>query len=113
MKTELTLKQRIITLLLTVLFVGYVGNVSFFTHEHHDGGVVIVHSHPYTSSSHGHSAAAYTTLSVISHFDTLQQFVYKAISIDLQLLGVFETFVETFVECTSLIGTSLRGPPVL
>ena len=41
MKKELTLRQRVITLFLTILFVGYVGNVSFFTHEHKIGDVVI------------------------------------------------------------------------
>lgn len=113
MKTELTLKQRLITLLLAILFVGYVSNVSFFTHEHKVGDAVIVHSHPYASSSHTHTSTAFTTLSVISHFNTLQQFVYKAITIDMQLLGVLESIVEIFVESTSVAVNLLRGPPVL
>ena len=113
MEKELTLKQRIITLLLTILFVGYVGNVSFFTHEHKVGDGIIVHSHPYSSSSHGHSATAFTSLSVISHFDTLQQYVNKTLVVDMQLLGVVECVVEIFIQSISLQGTSLRGPPVL
>ena len=113
MKNKLTISQRITTLLLAFLFIGYVCNVSFFTHEHKVGDGIIVHSHPYSSSSHGHSATAFTTLSVISHFDTLQQHVNKTLVVDMQLLGVVECVVESFIQSISLQGTSLRGPPVL
>lgn len=113
MNKELTIRQRIVTLLLAIIFIGYVGNVSFFTHEHHEGDVVIVHSHPYASTSHNHSANAFTTLSVISHFDSLQQFITNGFVADTQLLGVVEYAVNVFVEIVIPFRISLRGPPVL
>lgn len=111
MKNKLTISQRITTLLLAFLFIGYVCNVSFFTHEHHEGDVVIVHSHPYASTSHNHSANAFTTLSVISHFDTLQQFIFNESDVDLQQLCVFESIEEIFVESVTFARETLRGPP--
>ena len=113
MKKELTLRQRVITLFLTILFVGYVGNVSFFTHEHKIGDVVIVHSHPFASASQGHSASALNTISIISHFDTLQQEVSMVEDVLMNLISVLEESAVPCVEKITLLVYSLRAPPVL
>lgn len=98
---------------LTLLITVYVGNVSFFVHEHKVGDVTIVHSHPYSSSSHNHSDSSISTLSWISHFNSLPVADTSVIEVFVRLLCVFVigdeidlvTGVESFL--------TLRAPPIL
>lgn len=113
MRKELTLKQRIITLFLTILFVGYVGNVSFFVHEHKVGDIVVVHSHPFKTSSHSHSASAINTLSIISHFESLQVVNLSGDEVEMHLLAVVENCDIEQVETDFIRVSSLRAPPIL
>lgn len=55
--------------LLPLLFIGYIGSISLFTHTHVVNGVTIVHSHPFKSgTSHQHNAAQ---LQLIHTFTTV------------------------------------------
>ena len=41
--------DKTLKVLLLILFLGYYGSITFFTHVHRIDGVTIVHSHPYKS----------------------------------------------------------------
>lgn len=113
MKVKIATKHRIIAIFLAMLMVVYVGNVSCFVHKHKVGDVTIVHSHPFTSSSHSHTATSLTTLSLISHFCSLP--VAEAVETEtfLQLLRVLILGDVVSSECGDVLSSSLRAPPVL
>lgn len=113
MKSELKLKHRVIASFLIALFVGYVGNTSFFVHEHKVGDVIVVHSHPFTSSSHSHSATAMSTLSWISHFYLLPAVVADDLNAFWQLLYEMTLGEIQQLDYTLCSVLALRAPPVL
>lgn len=59
--------------LLLILFLGFFGSITFFSHAHIVDGVTIVHSHPYKSDNkgnplHSHSDKGYITIQLLSCF---------------------------------------------
>lgn len=54
---------------LLVLFSTYFLSISIFTHTHIVDNVLVVHSHPYKSSSHQHTTNALMLIDQISHFN--------------------------------------------
>ncbi len=113
MKSEQKLKHRVIASLLIALFVGYVGSTTFFVHEHKVGDVIVIHSHPFTSSSHSHSATALLTLSWISHFYSLSVLVSDGLNTILQLMYKMTLVEIQQLDYTLYFVLSLRAPPVL
>lgn len=108
-----TLKQRIIAVFLSILLIGYVGNTCFFVHEHEVGDIKIVHSHPYSSSSHSHSTNSITTISFLSHVVALADLNLgglEPVERLLYILGYEQKLIYDFVATNVL---SLRAPPVL
>ena len=112
MRESITLKQRIIALFLTILFIGYVGNITFFAHEHKVGNVVVVHSH-LGSSAHNHSASAIKTIFCISHYDSTLSFIFILSDVIENLLGTIILSDELCDYITVNQYFSLRAPPVL
>lgn len=112
MSREITFKQRIIALFFTVLFIGYVGNVHFFVHEHKVGETVVVHSH-LGSSTHDHTSNAINTIFSISHYDTTSALVWNAMDLEELLLRELHYKEEVWVSLTKIDYFSLRAPPVL
>lgn len=112
MKRDLTLKQRFIALFLVVLFIGYIGNVNFFAHEHKVGDVVVVHSHM-GSSSHGHTVAAISTIFSISHYDTTPIVAQAIMEVVEQLMCEILDRIEFFCYAVKAEYFLLRAPPVL
>jgi len=66
--------KKITGYFLLILFLGYIGSITFFSHTHIVDGVTIVHSHPYKSHSgdvpvnHNHSKDGFLLIHFISHF---------------------------------------------
>ena len=107
------LKHRITAVFLALLLMGYVGNISFFMHEHEVGDIKIVHSHPYSSSSHNHTTNAITAISLLSHVVALAELSLGGLDSAEQLLCVLEQDYEQPCYAVVLEVISLRGPPVL
>lgn len=112
MKCEL---RKILRIFLPLLFITYMGGISFFTHTHIVNGVTIVHSHPYNSDSdHEHSTSE---IELIAHFnavhiwDTIHSGFVLAIF--LILFGVILVFClqKAFPENQNLL-RSPRAPPL-
>ncbi|NLA48198.1 MAG: hypothetical protein GX876_01915 [Bacteroidales bacterium] len=61
MRNSIRKYKNIAGLFLALLYLGYLGSVTFFQHSHSVGDITIVHSHPHKShndnshSSHDHS----------------------------------------------------------
>lgn len=108
----LSTKDKVISAFLTLLIVVYVGNVSFFVHEHKVGDITIVHSHPYTSSSHGHNLVSITAISWLSHFFSLDIVSHNIEKPFLCLMSVIETRDVDWTEIADFCCASLRAPPL-
>lgn len=104
---------------LLILFTGYIGVISFYTHVHVVDGVTIVHSHPFKKAVpgqplHSHSPAGFQLIHSVSSFSSTSDVVFqvhfgtyaKAVSAELKKALEF-VFLE------ALPGTLfLRAPPV-
>jgi hypothetical protein len=105
---------------LLLLFLGYYGSITFFTHTHIVNGVAIVHSHPYNPFSkdkpvnHQHSENEFILIYFLSHFLTTVSVL--AFTIDVYKT-VFRKFIlknndENFSNLPFLCSNGLRAPPL-
>lgn len=109
--------KRLRNIALAVLLVFtffYCGNV-FFMHIHHDGGVSIVHSHPYLPSSHhSHNAGQYASIALanlsLSSAIVEQNFYTQNIGVAISEL---QYAVYTTAQSAVYHLFSLRAPPSL
>ncbi len=89
--------------LLLILFTGYFGSITFFSHNHIVDGIQIVHSHPYKSQSgdnqtgHNHTDNSFALIYFISAF-------LFTISGGLASISVFRFFAETLPPTTRMAG---------
>ncbi len=109
----LSTKDKITSAFLTLLIVVYVGNVSFFVHEHKVGDIVIAHSHPYSNSSHGHTESSIITISWLSQFFSLDIVSHNIEKPFLCLVSVIEARDVDWTEIADFCCASLRAPPFL
>ncbi len=86
--------NRITGFFFLILFTGYFGSVTFFSHNHIVDGIQIVHSHPYKSQSgdsqkgHNHTGDGFALIYFMSSF-------VFTISGGLACISVFRFFIET------------------
>lgn len=59
-------RNKVLTLLMTLVFAAYYCSMTLFPHVHYIGNTVIRHSHPYTNTSHTHNSNTITLLSELS-----------------------------------------------
>ncbi len=104
---------------LILLFLGYYGSVTLFTHTHHtENGVTITHSHPFSSpsknSNHQHTKNEYILIQLLSNFLTIATFLTFSIEV---CKTVFKKIKlqkndRNFCNLTFLISNKLRAPPL-
>lgn len=107
--------MRLLKVFFLVLFVGYMGNLSFFMHSHVINGVTIVHSHPFAQDSdHEHSTSELQLIHQLNTFtlpeiriETIQLTVFQPLLYRL-CPGRLQTKFSSFGYRT----TRLRAPPV-
>lgn len=99
-----------------MLFIAYMGGISFFTHSHIVNGVTIVHSHPFkTDSGHEHTTAEFELMAHLNHIDLTAflgiGFLFTAFLI---VVGVVKS-CEPPTSCLKSISLPVipRAPPVL
>jgi len=72
---------------LVILFCGYLGSITFFSHTHVVDGMTIVHSHPYKSQpgsdpvNHNHSKNGFILIQFISNFIVTAPIVFIGVAI--------------------------------
>lgn len=99
--------------LLLTLFIAYYAMVAAFAHVHIVNGVMIVHSHPF-SSPHEHSAGQAMVLHFMTTFQSLEAEISTSIHPDYILLAVIEPETDVpFAQSDVLEGLYLRAPPAM
>lgn len=108
----------IMKVLLPVIFTGYIGVMSFYTHVHVVDGVRIVHSHPFKKSLpgqplHSHSSAEFQLIKSVTSFsltpDVVAHFEWKAVGI--AWVKPLTASVTVFFRTVAAGVLSLRAPP--
>ena len=115
------LPNNIIRYFFLVLFLGYLGSITFFTHTHQiENGVIIVHSHPFKSGTdkspvnHQHTTQGFVLIHFLSTFLTsallcvLAIKCFKQVSFKIKLLKSDYNFSES----ASSYWYGLRAPPL-
>jgi len=105
---------------LLILFLGYYGNITLFTHIHILNGVTIVHSHPFNSGTeknpikHQHTENGFLLIQFLSHFLTTVLFFAFSIEVYKAVLRkyILQKKNENFSNLAFLCSNGLRAPPL-
>ena len=104
---------------LLVLFLGYYGSITLFTHSHIINGVTIVHSHPFNSDNGDgttklpHSEKQLFLIQLLSEFlttaasITFAVFVLRSLLYKIPVIRAEDGYVRSGGRCSY----SLRAPP--
>ncbi len=111
--------RKYLNILLTILFITYLGCLIAFTHVHIINGVTIVHSHPYSQNSDGspQKEHTYAEFQLLHQLSTIQitegaftvAFVVAASGLFLRLIL---TYIPVVFQWFTRGILSLRAPPV-
>lgn len=113
-------QKKIMRYFLLILFIGYYGNITLFTHTHIVNGVAIVHSHLYypfsndNSANHKHSTNGFVFIHLLSHFLTTISFFVFSIGVLKAVLRkyILQKNIENFSNLFFLCSNGLRAPPL-
>jgi hypothetical protein len=100
-----------------ILFLGFFGSNTFFTHSHIVDGNTIVHSHPFKKDQNGnpthqHSAKGYLLIHIINNFTALAvASILFAVALLKFLYEISSGCASSFACRLSISPNSLRGPP--
>jgi hypothetical protein len=81
------INKKLLEYFLLILFIGYIGSITLFTHTHIVDGITVVHSHPYKSHSgnipinHNHSKNGFILIQFISNFIAITPLLYLVIAV--------------------------------
>lgn len=103
--------RHIIAQLLTIIMVSYVACVVVFKHVHIVDSHLITHSHPYSSTSHTHSAQELDFLSVLSTINYVDAHADFIVEPQYHLLYKVELINNSLSLSNVSYLISLRGPP--
>jgi hypothetical protein len=104
-------------LLMLLLWIGYIGGISLFPHNHIVDGHRNTHSHPYSGSpenpNHNHSQAQIATIALLSSVAAIVFIGSFVLGLFLALLAVIKhTANSTILQLSQQI-VSLRAPPAI
>ena len=112
-------RSKTVGFLLLIIFLGYYGSITFFSHAHVVDGVTIVHSHPYKSTNgnsrpdNQHSNKELQVIQLLSDFFTTGVIIFFSALI-LGLLSYRIPILETEPDQLRSSGNCsylLRAPP--
>ncbi|MFH2143550.1 MAG: hypothetical protein ABIJ97_14080 [Bacteroidota bacterium] len=112
--------KKIMIHFLLILFLGYLGSITLFTHRHILNGVTFVHSHPYSHGTeknpvnHQHTTNGFILIHFLSHFLTTATFLVFSFEV---FKAVFKKYIFQKNEDNSsnlafLYSNGLRAPPL-
>lgn len=105
---------RIVNYLLLVMYLGYFTGTTIFIHSHLFQNRIIVHSHPYTNSQHGHSESELLVLDQLQD-RTSTEAVYFSMPMNVQLpcVALVAVVPLKLVLACDVVASLLRAPPAL
>jgi hypothetical protein len=105
---------RIVNYLMLVMYLGYFTGTTIFIHSHLFQNRIIVHSHPYTNSQHGHSESELLVLDQLQD-RTSTEAVYFSVPSNVQSLcsTIIAIAPSKLVYAYDVAVSLLRAPPVL
>lgn len=114
MQINTTIFRKILGVLLLTLFVGYFVGITFFPHKHVVNGVVIVHSHPFSSNEHhAHSTNVLNWLQQLSQILTKVFVSGVLLSALLSVKSIIEIFDALFSYAGNYKYSYFSRPPPL
>lgn len=113
-------RKKIMRYFLLILFLGYYGSITLFTHTHIINGVTIIHSHPFNSGTeknpikHQHTANGFILIQFLSHFLATILFLSFSIEIYKAVLRKYtlQKNKESFSNLSFFCSNGLRAPPL-
>ncbi|MDD2960853.1 MAG: hypothetical protein PHR45_02080 [Muribaculaceae bacterium] len=113
MHNKITNRERNIAIFLLILFIGYFGNNTFFTHVHYINNIAIVHSHPFGGANHTHSSASLNTISLLNSVTLI-----SAVSATIGIIVLHILYTLKYNRCPkrgsiAITHYSLRAPPFI
>ena len=112
MQGILSIRHRLIALLLTIIFIGYVGNNTFCMHSRQVDNKVIVHANPFGEPTHSHNTASLITISAVNHFIITAATILSIAAISMYLISIFRNQIFAKLKKNTTQYISLRAPPV-
>ena len=105
---------RIVNYLMLVMYLGYFACTTIFIHSHLFQNRIIVHSHPYSNSQHGHSENELLVLDQLQD-RTSTEAVYFSVPSNVQSLcsTIVAIAPSKLVYVCNVAASLLRAPPVL
>lgn len=105
---------NIVNWLLLALYIGYFAGTSFFVHKHQLLGRVVVHSHPFSTPRHGHSANCFQLLDLLQdRTSTVGVDLTLPDCIQLQYFQIDTMLIESSMIEGRTWSSQLRAPPVI
>lgn len=112
--------NKMMRLLLLMLFLGYYGSITLFTHTHIANGVTIVHSHPFnhgtdkTPIKHEHTANGFLLIQCLSNFlTTIFVVAYSTLVFSTLLKNrILQKKEDHLSNCILVSSNGLRAPPL-
>jgi len=114
------IKRYIPKIFFLILFLGYYGSITLFTHYHIVNGVTIVHSHPYkngsgsSQSGHQHNSNGLMLIQLISEVQSCVSGSCSCITNPDEFATeyIFKTCNNAWSESDIVNSNPLRAPPV-
>ncbi|MBP5663324.1 MAG: hypothetical protein J6X16_03535 [Bacteroidales bacterium] len=105
---------RMVNYLMLVLYLGYFTGTTIFIHSHFFQNHIVVHSHPYTNSQHGHSESELLVLDQLQD-RTSTEAVYFSMPTNVQCLCCTLVAIapSKLVFACDVAASLLRAPPVM
>ncbi len=108
-----------IGILLLILFLGYYGSITLFSHSHIVNGVTIVHSHPFKTNKGGETSNPPHTEKELLLIQLLSELITTAFTISFATLLLRSlwheipvvTIIAGYTESGGYCNYSLRAPP--
>lgn len=105
-------------MLFPVIFAGYIGMISFYTHVHTVNGVTIVHSHPFQKNTdgqpvHAHTSAEFRVIQALTSYSLTTEIVphFQFLSFLFFMVPKTEEPLDSAFPAEDARGRGRRAPP--
>lgn len=96
-----------------VVYIGYIAGCDCFIHEHQFQNRVIVHSHPYTNSHHGHTSQDLRLLDLLQECSSTEAIYFELpVCAEIEHQVLVTVMPQQQHTVNGVLRPQLRAPPV-